>query len=209
MVFSLNLKVLKTAVKTRLKYLGIYGLDGVTNQHIEEIELLIGVDNSNLKTTRKPRFFGGPQSRVTSDDDRVVDIEVCPKCQKLKLVYDCPSESCQKKQSATQLSRACTRCIARCINCGCCLDNCDYEELLSFELVCLDCWRQALGCQEREPIMTFMSKTTDVQNQTKSTALIAYRCGVANIKVYLFVVELKKNVPVLVDIRAKIKLRHC
>ncbi|XP_059284844.1 F-box protein SKIP14-like isoform X2 [Lycium ferocissimum] len=129
-----NLKVLKTAGKIRLKYLGIYGLFGVTSQHLEEFKLLIGVDNSKLPTTCKPRFFGSDQLWVTSDD-RAVDIEVCPKCQKLELVYDCPSESCQKKQSSTQLCRACTTCIARCINCGCCLSG---------YLLCLDCWRQPL-----------------------------------------------------------------
>ncbi|KAK4360800.1 hypothetical protein RND71_019752 [Anisodus tanguticus] len=142
-----NLKILKTAGKTRLKYLGIYGLFGVTNQHIEEIKLLTGVDDSKLPTTRKPQIFGGDQLRITSDDDRAMDIEVCPKCQQLELIYDCPSESCQKKQSAIQLCRACTTCIARCFNCGCCLNNCDYEELFSFELLCLDCWRKPWGSQ--------------------------------------------------------------
>ncbi|KAJ8549878.1 hypothetical protein K7X08_033585 [Anisodus acutangulus] len=160
-----NLKILKTAGKTRLKYLGIYGLFGVTNQHIEEIKLLTGVDDSKLPTTRKPQIFGGDQLRITSDDDRATDIEVCPKCQQLELVYDCPSESCQKKQSAIQLCRACTTCIARCFNCECCLNNCDYEELFSFELLCLDCWRKPWGSQEKEQKMTFCEKTTTVHNE--------------------------------------------
>ncbi|KAF3661646.1 putative glucan endo-1,3-beta-glucosidase A-like [Capsicum annuum] len=112
-----NLKVLKMAGKTRLKYLGIYGLFGMTNLHIEEFKFLIGVD-SVLPTTRKPRFFGSEHLRFTSDDDRAMDVEVCPICQRLELVYDCPSESCQKKQSASQSCRACTKCIARCIDCG-------------------------------------------------------------------------------------------
>ncbi|XP_060195524.1 F-box protein SKIP14-like [Lycium barbarum] len=159
-----NLKVLKAAGKTRLKYLGISGLFGVTNQHIEEIKLLTGADNSKLPTTHKPQFFSGDQLRVTSDDDRAVDIEVCPKCQQLKVVYDCPQESCQKKQSATQLCRACTTCIARCFDCGCCLNNCDYKELSSFELICLDCLRKLRGCQEKEQKMTNFKKTTVVHN---------------------------------------------
>lgn len=160
-----NLKVLKTAGKTRLKYLGIYGLFGLTNQHMEEFKLLTGVDNSKLPTTRKPRFFvGGGQLRATSDDDRAMDIEVCPKCQHFELVYDCPSESCQKKQSDSELCRACTTCITRCFDCGCCLNNCDYEELFSFELLCLDCWRQPLGPQEGEQKMTFLTETTVLHN---------------------------------------------
>lgn len=156
-----NLKVLKMAGKTRLKYLGIYGLFGMTNLHIEEFKFLIGVD-SVLPTTRKPRFFGSEHLRFTSDDDRAMDVEVCPICQRLELVYDCPSESCQKKQSASQLCRACTKCIARCIDCGCCLINCDYVELLHFELLCLDCRRKPLGGQKGEQKNPFLCETTVV-----------------------------------------------
>ncbi|PHU10416.1 hypothetical protein BC332_22276 [Capsicum chinense] len=156
-----NLKVLKMAGKTRLKYLGIYGLFGMTNLHIEEFKFLIGVD-SVLPTTRKPRFFGSEHLRFTSDDDRAMDVEVCPICQRPELVYDCPSESCQKKQSASQSCRACTKCIARCIDCGCCLINCDYVELLHFELLCLDCRRKPLGGQKGEQKNPFLCETTVV-----------------------------------------------
>lgn len=155
-----NLKVWKTAGKTRLKYLGIYGLFGLTNKHIEELKLLTG--DSKLPTARKPRFFGGGQLRVIFDDDRAMDVEVCPKCQKLELVYDCPSESCQKKQSSSQLCRACTKCIARCFDCGFCLNNCDYVELLHFELLCLDCRRKPLDWQKGKQKMPFLSETTVV-----------------------------------------------
>ncbi|XP_016514795.1 F-box protein SKIP14 [Nicotiana tabacum] len=149
-----NLKVFKPAGKPSLKYLGIDGLFGMTNQHFEEFKVLLDVDSSKLPTNRKPRFFQGGQLSVLSDDDQAIDIEICPKCQQLRLVYDCPSESCQKKQSTTQLCRACTICIKRCINCGRCLNNCEYEELFSFDLVCLDCCRQLLDHQESLERMT-------------------------------------------------------
>lgn len=157
-----NLKALKMAGKMSLKYLGIYGLYGLKNQHIEEFKLLIGVDNSKLPTTRMPQFFGRDALHVTSDDDRAMDVEVCPKCQHVELVYDCPSESCQKKQSASQLCRACTMCIKRCIGCGCCLNNCHYVELLHFDLLCLDCRIKPSGCQKGEKKMPFLSQTSVV-----------------------------------------------
>lgn len=144
-----NLKVLKSAGKPRLKYLGIDGLFGMTHQHFEEFKVLLGVDSSKLPSTRKPRFFQGDQLSVSSDDDRAIDIEICPKCQQLRVVYDCPSESCQNKKSTAQLCRACTICIKRCINCGRCLNNCEYEELFSFDLLCLDCYREVLDSQEK------------------------------------------------------------
>ncbi|CAN4082323.1 unnamed protein product [Withania somnifera] len=146
-----KLKFLKSAGKPRLKYLGIDGLFGMTHQHFEEFKVLLGVDSSKLPPTRKPLFFPGDQFSVSSDDDHAIDIELCPKCQQLRVVYDCPSESCQKKKSTAQLCRACTICIERCIICGQCLNNCEYEELFTFDLRCLDCY---LDSQERQKKIT-------------------------------------------------------
>ncbi|KAL3344709.1 hypothetical protein AABB24_023915 [Solanum stoloniferum] len=157
-----NLKVWKTAGKMRLKYLGIYGLSGLIDKHMDEFKLLTGVDNSKLPTTRKPRFFGGGRSRVTFDDDRAIDVEVCPICQRFELVYDCTSESCQKKQSSSQLCRGCVKCIKRCFDCGCCLINCDYVELFHFESLCLDCPINPLGSQKGEQKTAPLSETTVV-----------------------------------------------
>lgn len=145
-----NLKVLKSAGKPRLKYLGVNGIFGMTHQHFEEFKVLLGVDSSKRPSTRKPRFLQGGQLSVSSDDDYTIDIEICPKCQQLRVVYDCPSESCLKKKSTAQLCRACTICIKRCINCGRCLNNCPYHELFNFDLLCIDCWQEFFEHQERQ-----------------------------------------------------------
>lgn len=145
-----NLKVLKSAGKPRLKYLGVNGIFGMTHQHFEEFKVLLGVDSSKRPSTHKPRFLQGGQLSVSSDDDYTIDIEICPKCQQLRVVYDCPSESCLKKKSTAQLCRACTICIKRCINCGRCLNNCPYHELFNFDLLCIDCWQEFFEHQERQ-----------------------------------------------------------
>lgn len=161
-----NLKVLQSSGKPRLKYLGIDGLFGMTRQHFEEFKVLLGVDSSKLPSTRKPRFFQGYQLSVSSDDDHAIDIEICPKCQRLSVAYDCPSESCQKKKSTAQSCRACTICIKRCINCGRCLDNYEYEELFSFDLICLDCFREVLDRQERQKRITVPLENSVPHKQT-------------------------------------------
>ncbi|VFQ80044.1 unnamed protein product [Cuscuta campestris] len=139
-----SLKVFKNTGYPGIKRLRIGGLFGVTNEHYEELKLLLGVmdDTCQLSTaTRKPRFYRGGQLYLSVDDDRAIDIEMCPKCQQLRLVYDCPSESCQGAplQGGAQLCRACTLCISRCKSCGCCLSNCDYEETFCLENLCSDC----------------------------------------------------------------------
>lgn len=149
----LNLKAFKSAGTLGIKHLRISGLNGVTDQHFEELKLLLGVDNHKQLRTHKPRFYHGEQLYLSCDDDRAIDIEVCPRCQKVRLVYDCPSESCQGKHQSAQLCRACTLCIARCFHCGRCINDCDYEETFCLDLLCLDCFKQLLNCQERQEEM--------------------------------------------------------
>ncbi|XP_019183574.1 PREDICTED: F-box protein SKIP14-like [Ipomoea nil] len=143
-----NLKVFKYTGNPGIKCLRIGGLFGVTNQHFEELKLLLGVNNSQLPTARKPRFYQAGQLYLSvdddDDDDHALDIETCPKCEQLRLVYDCPAESCQGDQQGTQLCRACTFCIPRCKSCGCCLSNRDYEETFCLENLCSDCIQKFL-----------------------------------------------------------------
>ncbi|CAN4079144.1 unnamed protein product [Withania somnifera] len=169
-----NLKVLKSAGKPRLTYLGVDGLFGMTHQHFEEFKILLGVDSRKLPSTCKPRFYRDEQLSVSSDDDHAIDIELCPKCQQIRVVYDCPSESCQKKKSTAQLCRACTICIKRCINCGRCLNNCEYEELFNFDFRCLDCHKEVLNSQERQEKIT-----VPLENPVphKQTSCHIFLCG--------------------------------
>ncbi|KAM7509233.1 hypothetical protein LguiA_019686 [Lonicera macranthoides] len=140
-----NLKVFNSAGTSGIKHLRTGGMLSVTKRHFEELKFLLGADNQNQPCTHKPRFYHGPHMYLSFDDDRAIDIETCPRCKKVRQVYDCPKESCH---SANQLCKACTFCIARCINCGCCIDGHAYEETFCLDLICLDCWKQLLNCQE-------------------------------------------------------------
>uniref|UniRef100_A0A5B6ZZ74 Putative F-box protein SKIP14 n=1 Tax=Davidia involucrata TaxID=16924 RepID=A0A5B6ZZ74_DAVIN len=163
-----NLKALKSAGAPGIKHLRIGGLFGVTNKNFEELKFLLGADNHKQLSSYKPRFYHGGQSYLSWDDDRAIDIETCPICQKLRQVYDCPAESCQGKHQAAQLCRACTFCIARCIHCGCCINGCDYEETFCLDLLCLDCWKQLLNFQKRQEEMGFsFSKHTIFHQQAR------------------------------------------
>lgn len=143
-----NLKALKSAGAPGIKYLRIGGIYGITNTHFEELKFLLGADNCMKLQSRKPRFYRGGQLYISCNDDCAIDIEVCPKCQELRLVYDCPAESCQGGNYPSQLCRACIICIARCVHCGRCINNCDYEETFCLDLLCLDCWKEILDHQE-------------------------------------------------------------
>ncbi|KAK8560669.1 hypothetical protein V6N13_003353 [Hibiscus sabdariffa] len=143
-----NLRSFKSGGFSGIKQLRIGGSFSVTEEQFKELKFLLGINNSMRSGEQKPQFFRQGQSHLMSDD-RAIDIEVCPRCQKLKLIYDCPSESCRRTYHAAQLCRACILCIARCIRCGCCFKDCDYEETFTLDLLCFNCWKQMGGSSSK------------------------------------------------------------
>ncbi|CAH1429533.1 unnamed protein product [Lactuca virosa] len=127
---------LKRVLKTNPKLTKL-SVPGCTRLTIE------GILN-NLKSFNSIAESGGIKHiRTESDDDRAIDVEVCPRCQNLRLVYDCPGDSCQeKKDECPDFCRACIICIPRCCECGRCVHNSEYEETFSLEYLCSECLKQ-------------------------------------------------------------------
>ncbi|XP_042514809.1 F-box protein SKIP14-like [Macadamia integrifolia] len=161
-----NLKAFKLSGAPGIKHLRIGGLYGVTNEHYEELKLLLGSENCQQSKDHKPRYFHCGHLSLSCDDDRAIDIEMCPRCQNLRLVYDCPAESCQGQQTAAQLCRACTLCIARCVQCGRCINDGEYEETFCLDLLCSSCWKQLLNCPERQEEKDVTTKNTIFHQET-------------------------------------------
>ncbi|XP_039056920.1 F-box protein SKIP14-like isoform X2 [Hibiscus syriacus] len=136
-----SLKALRSAGRQGVKHLRIAGVYGVTMKHFEELKMLLGMDNQIQQIVHKPLFYNRRNVYLSCEDDRAIDIEMCPRCNNVRLVYDCPVEGCQQKGHSGQLCRACTLCIARCVECGQCINDGEYEETFSLELLCSDCWR--------------------------------------------------------------------
>ncbi|XP_039016963.1 F-box protein SKIP14-like [Hibiscus syriacus] len=149
----LNLKAFKSIGSPGIKHLRIGGCFCVTEDQFKELKFLLGADNSIQSREQKPQFFRQGQLHFMCDDDRVIDIEICPRCEKLRLVYDCPSESCRKTHNTAQLCRACFLCIARCFHCGSCFKHCDYEETFTLDLLCFNCLKHILGSEENPEVI--------------------------------------------------------
>ncbi|OVA17571.1 F-box domain [Macleaya cordata] len=150
----------------RIKHLRIGGRYDVTDKHLEELKFLLSAEKvMQQPKAHKPRFYHNGYSSFSCDDDRDIDIEMCPRCQNLRLVYDCPAESCEGKQSASQLCRACTICIARCFMCGRCIIDNEYEETFCLDMLCSHCWNDLLLCQEEKG--TSASKQTIFHQETR------------------------------------------
>lgn len=123
-----------------IKYLRVGGLYGIEQQHYEEMKKLLGIqDNLQFNDCNRHLFRSG-KAYLSCHDSLPIDIEVCPRCQKVKLLFDCPAEGCRVKEHSTQLCRACLFCIPRCAHCGQCINNdVEYEETFFLDLVCSDC----------------------------------------------------------------------
>ncbi|KAK6930880.1 F-box domain [Dillenia turbinata] len=134
-----SLKAFKTIAVSGIKHLRIAGLYGVTHKHFEELKLLLGVEDQMHQSVHKPHFYHSGHLYLPYDDDRAIDIEICPRCQNLRLVYDCPAEGCQMKEHVAQECRACILCIARCVQCGHCINDSEYEETFCLEFLCSEC----------------------------------------------------------------------
>lgn len=143
------LKAFQSTSKPGIKHLRIGGIFGLAEKHFEELKLLLGIDNYGQKDAHKPHFYYRGNLYLLGDDDRPIDIEMCPICQNFRLVYDCPADGCQVKENGGQVCRACALCIARCVQCGRCINDSEYEETFCLELLCSDCLnQQPLQCQE-------------------------------------------------------------
>uniref|UniRef100_A0A6N2MUK2 F-box domain-containing protein n=1 Tax=Salix viminalis TaxID=40686 RepID=A0A6N2MUK2_SALVM len=141
-----NLKAFKAMGTHGVKHLHIGGIFGVTQKHFEELMHLLGPDSHIQQNAHKPHFYYRGNLYLSCDDDRTIDIEICPRCQNPRLVYDCPAEACKGKEHPSEACRACSLCIARCIQCGRCINDSEYEETFCLELLCSDCLKQLLKC---------------------------------------------------------------
>ncbi|XP_071690933.1 F-box protein SKIP14-like [Rutidosis leptorrhynchoides] len=128
-----------------IKYIRTGGFYGITLDHFEMLKNLLGIQKSD----DSPHYYHRANSYLlTDDDDRAIDVEVCPRCQNLRLVYDCPVYGCQPKDQCS----ACIICIPRCARCGRCVHNIEYEEMFSLEYLCSECLKQLPKCQQPHEI---------------------------------------------------------
>lgn len=132
-----------------LKHLRIRGLYGLTKDHLNNLKASLDGGLQQQSESVKPHFYHNGHYMFSYHDDRSIDVEVCPKCENARLVYDCPRERCQKKKgNKLQQCRGCIFCIARCEECGRCIDDNEFEETFCLDLLCSACWLQLPKCLE-------------------------------------------------------------
>ncbi|XP_078447367.1 F-box protein SKIP14-like [Wolffia australiana] len=131
-----------------IKKLAIGGIHEIRQQDFEELKVMLGVESQphpqKPSAPMPPRFFH-LRHLITCGNDAAtsLDVEPCPVCDKIRLIYDCPlvvtGGNCGSQGGPPGPCRACRLCINRCAECGRCIRNDEYDENYMFEWVCFPC----------------------------------------------------------------------
>ncbi|XP_075518619.1 F-box protein SKIP28-like [Primulina tabacum] len=124
-----------------LNCLRINGIYGIKKQELKTLQELI---NPNLKSrpNQSKIFYHKKLPTLLHEGTyHSIDVEVCPICDEVRMVFDCPRLVCGKK------CRGCDLCIPRCKECGICFNGIDeLEEAACVDSLCLDCWLKLPKC---------------------------------------------------------------
>ncbi|MBA0706270.1 hypothetical protein Golax_018392 [Gossypium laxum] len=167
-----------------LKSLWINGIANMKKEHLERLQFYLQTNQKlpQIQQKRRPLLYHNYrrlQAYRWEELGRVIDVELCPKCNEVRVVFDCPREECKRKRENSMTGcRMCMFCIPRCEECGKCVENGDLEETVCADTLCLDCWIQLPKCN-------FCNKPCCTQHanmQIASTGSIGWICSVCHDK---------------------------
>ncbi|KAK1262987.1 F-box protein SKIP14 [Acorus gramineus] len=137
-----------TERNNNLKHLKVHGISNMTKGHLEVLKSCITRNLTQGHDQSTPFTYAYWRSLPSNSDGvRPIDIDICPKCRNTGLVFECTRESCQSMQGRWTECKACYFCIARCEDCGGCIDFDEPgEETACSHFLCLDCWLRLPKC---------------------------------------------------------------
>ncbi|KAK7320061.1 hypothetical protein RJT34_04791 [Clitoria ternatea] len=144
------------AVKTlcqRSNCLNTLSINGIYNIQKEHLDMLTLNLKNNLpleeQQKQQPIYYherGSISVFKREENQHLVDLETCPKCFEVRMVYDCPRGHCKRGEWPLAPCRGCKFCIPRCENCGRCIGSEELEEGACEDILCLECWLQLPKC---------------------------------------------------------------
>ncbi|XP_021909915.1 F-box protein SKIP28 [Carica papaya] len=126
-----------------LTTLQINGIYDINKHHLQTLRSFLPL-NTELQLKQPLLFYHtyrNPKSPGHWQSLRVIDVEVCRLCEEVRMVFDCPRESCKRREC-----RGCSFCIQRCEECGGCVEYGEEEEAACSDVLCSACWLQLPKC---------------------------------------------------------------
>ncbi|GER29799.1 F-box protein SKIP28 [Striga asiatica] len=132
----------------RLKSLQINGVYGIRKQDLETLSTLIDQTHLHTPMTLLYHKYKSLSTLQLIKSDEPIDVDACPKCNQIGIVYDCPQNLCQRKwHKQVRECKGCENCIIRCVECGVCISSMQgHEEALCSDILCLNCWLRLPKC---------------------------------------------------------------
>jgi hypothetical protein len=136
-----------------LKSLRINGIYNIKKEHLETIlsYLQMNLSQQDMQRKQQPTLYHNRNFPIfrneESDHDPMLDVDICPKCNDVRVVYECLRETCKRKTELPSTEcRGCNLCIPRCEECGRCTGSEEPEETACGDDVCSECWLQLPKC---------------------------------------------------------------
>ncbi|XP_061345003.1 F-box protein SKIP28 [Gastrolobium bilobum] len=133
--------------------LSTLSLNGIYNLQKEHLDMLALNLRKNLhlgeQQPQQPIYYherGSISLFKQEESHRIIDLEICPKCFEVRMVYDCPKGMCKMREWPLAHCRGCIFCIPRCENCGECIGSEEAEEGACGDILCLECWLKLPKC---------------------------------------------------------------
>uniref|UniRef100_A0A0D9X817 Uncharacterized protein n=1 Tax=Leersia perrieri TaxID=77586 RepID=A0A0D9X817_9ORYZ len=132
--------------KGHLNRIRLHGICRMTQHHLDAINSVMS--NGNPQQDEQSLFYSHRVHEVlNTKNERRIDVDVCPMCTDVRLVFDCTRDGCRKNSSRPQC-RGCFFCVARCETCGGCIDleELSETELACSDFLCMECWLPLPKC---------------------------------------------------------------
>lgn len=127
-------------LKGHLECLRLHGFHNIYREHLYVLKSLLC---RNLQQEASHSFFYNYWRSLPFNCviERPIDVDFCPKCQYVRMVFDCTREDCWTMRNRRGQCRGCFFCIPRCEECGGCLDKEELEEdTACSHMLCAGCW---------------------------------------------------------------------
>nr|CAD1826539.1 unnamed protein product [Ananas comosus var. bracteatus] len=163
--------------KGNLNHLQLRGLSNIRKDHLDIFNSFLG--KNNLQQVSQPSFYNSRHLiSFDCDDGRPIDVDLCPKCRNVRLVFDCTRESCRTMKYKRIECRGCFFCIARCEACGGCIDFDELdEETACSHILCLECWLQLPKCNTCNRPYCDGHASSLAESAWSSSGFICHQCA--------------------------------
>ncbi|KFK33387.1 hypothetical protein AALP_AA5G006500 [Arabis alpina] len=138
-------------------------------------------NNHKLETLHINGVYGFTKHHIAAllnylPDVGAIDVEVCPKCDEVRMVPACSRRSCESKE---RKCRGCRFCVSRCVECLVCLgsDTEVQEAACGGDVLCLECWLVLPKCRFcNKPYCTSHSGLRQEIEDTDDAARPMFEC---------------------------------